>query len=602
MKNLILPLLMLVAGTFVRAQSTFKFQQTSYVGALSAGAAEDWTKTWTEWNPKTAAYAAPTDVTTLDGTAAGLPVPGELNITGNLTLDAGKVYLLKGVIVVRSGGKLTIPAGTLIRCEGNINANPKNYATLLVERGGQIFIQGTKDKPVVFTSSKNTNRERGDWGGLVVCGRARNNQLNGTTNDNVQLEGFNNITFDNVLARHGGTDDNDNSGSIAYCRIEFAGFAFEANREINGLTLGSVGAETVLHHIQVSYGGDDAFEWFGGKVNSSYLISYKTTDDDFDTDFGYSGWSQFGLGVRDTAYYDLSYNATSGASTSEGFESDNEATGTASVRPYTKGIFSNYTMIGPVPVGAKYTDLNSVSRAAFRRGVRLRRNSSQSIVNSIFMGYRNFLMIDGDSCVRNTNFPAALATVTPGTAVDQTLKQIYFANNLIVNTAAAFVSSTDTTANGLVEVARARGSAAKLAAIDGWVRQSGPLANNINPVAFTTGTVLVNPLAASPTPDFRPVSGSPALTGANFKNNPLLGGIVPIQEVAQSKMAPVFPNPVITGGLLYFGKSVKEAFLINGQGQIVRTANEASQISTEGIEKGLYFIYLDGKIQKVLVL
>lgn len=195
-----------------------------------------------------------------------------------------------------------------------------------------------------------------------------------------------------------------------------------------------------------------------------------------------------------------------------------------------------------------------------------------------------------------------MATVTPGTAVDQTLKQIYFANNLIVNTAAAFVSSTDTTANGLVEVARARGSAAKLAAIDGWVRQSGPLANNINPVAFTTGTVLVNPLAASPTPDFRPVSGSPALTGANFKNNPLLGGIVPIQEVAQSKMAPVFPNPVITGGLLYFGKSVKEAFLINGQGQIVRTANEASQISTEGIEKGLYFIYLDGKIQKVLVL
>lgn len=606
MKKNLLPLFLgafCLVSQAIQAQSTFKFQQTAFVGALGADAAEDWTTGWAEWNPKTAAYPTPTDTTTLNAVLPSLPVPGEINVTGTLTLDASKVYLLKGIVVVRNGGKLVVPAGTVVRAQANVSANPKNYASIVVERGGQIDIQGTKAKPVVFTSAKNTGRERGDWGGIVVSGKAPNNQLNGTTNDNVQLEGFNTVTFDNTLARHGGTIANDNSGKISYCRIEFGGLAFEANREINGLTLGSVGSETVVDHVQVSFGGDDGFEWFGGSVNSSHLISYKNTDDDFDTDFGYSGFSQFGIAVRDTAYYDLTYNATSGASTSESFESDNEATGTANVRPYTRGIFSNYTLVGPVPVGAKYSDLNAVSRAAFRRGARIRRNSSQSVVNSIFMGYRNFLMIDGDSCVRNTNFPAALATVTPNTAVNAAAKQIYFANNLIVNTAAAYTSATDTTANGLVEVARAKGSAAKLAALDAWVKQTGPLANNINPVAFTTGTVLVNPLAASTTPDFKPVAGSPALSGANFKNNPLLSGITPVQNVFQTKASPVFPNPVVTGGVLYFGQTIKTWLMVNLSGEIVRFGTDADRMTTDGLEKGLYFIQLDGNsVQKVLIL
>lgn len=607
MKKNVLALMLGVCGVAIsalHAQTSFKFEKTSYVGALGADPAKDWTTGWTEWSPKTASYPAPTDLTTLDGTAASLPVPGELNITGTLTLDASKVYLLKGFVVVRSGGKLIIPAGTVVRAQADLSTTPKNYATIVVERGGQIDIQGTLAKPVVFTSAKAAgSRERGDWGGIVVSGKAPNNQLNGTTNDNVQLEGFNNVTFDNTLARHGGTTPNDNSGKITYCRIEFAGLAFEANREINALTLGSVGSETVINHIQVSFGGDDSFEWFGGNVNSSHLISYKTTDDDFDTDFGYTGFSQFGIAVRDTAYYDLTYNAPSGASTSEGFESDNEATGTANVRPYTRAIFSNYTMVGPVPVGAKYTDLNSVSRAAFRRGARIRRNSSQSVVNSIFMGYRNFLMIDGDSCVRNTNFPAALTTVTPNTAVSAAAKQVYFSNNLICNTAAAYTSSTDTTANGLVEVARAKGSAAKLAAIDAWVKQTGPLANNINPVAFTAGALLVNPLAASPNPDFKPVTGSPALSGANFSDNPLLSGVTPVETVFQAKAAPVFPNPVVTGGVLYFGQTVKTWLMVNLSGEIVRFGTDADRMTTDGLEKGLYFIQLNGNsIQKVLIL
>jgi len=603
MKKKLLSFVSLLAFTLqiLTAQTDFKLQQTTYVGALDADLANDWTQGWTNWDPKNANYPAPTDLTTLDGTAASLPVPGEKDITTTLTLDASKVYLLKGLIVVRNGGKLVVPAGTVIRAQADVNANPKNYASIVVERGGQIEINGTKNNPVVFTSAKAAGqRDRGDWGGIVVSGRAPHNLW--TAADNVQLEGFNNVTFDPTLAKFGGTVADDNSGSISYVRIEFGGLAFEVNREINALTLGAVGSATEVHHVQASFNNDDGFEWFGGTVNSSHLISYKTTDDDFDTDNGYSGLSQFGIALRDSAYFDLTWNLPSGSSTSEGFESDNEATGTATVPFQTKGVFSNYTLLGPVPVGTNYTQLNSTARSAFRRGARIRRNSSLRIVNSIFMGYRNFVMIDGDACVRNTNFPAALALLNPSTPVDVQEKQISFANNLIVGTGCAFTSTTDTTANGLVEVARAAGSQQKKLALDAWVRQAGPLANNIDPVPCnTTGNVLVNPLASSTTPDFRPVSGSPALSGANFLSNPVLQNLVPTNEIfEEAKVLPVYPNP-ISNGILNFGRQVVSFGIFDSKGSLVKYGLDTDHVMIEGLATGVYFIKLDGKTQKLIV-
>jgi hypothetical protein len=584
----------------LQAQTDFKLTATSYVGALPADAGSDWTAGWTNWDPKNTNYPAPTDVTTLDGMSAALPVPGELNITGTLTLDATKVYLLKGFIVVRSGGKLVIPAGTIIRCQSDLSTTPKNYASIVVERGGRIEIDGTANNPVVITSAKAVGqRERGDWGGLLIAGRSSHNLF--TQADNVQMEGFNNVSFDGTLANFGGTIPNDNSGFVRFLRVEFAGLAFEVNKEINAITLGAVGSATEIHHIQTSFSNDDSFEWFGGTVNSSHLIAFKGTDDDFDTDNGYSGLSQFGIALRDSAYYDPTYSLPSGGSTSEGFESDNEASGTANVALRTNAVFSNYTMLGPVPVGSTYNSMNSVTKAAFRRGARIRRNSSLRVVNSIFMGYRNFVMIDGDSCVRNTNYAGALALVTPNTAVNVQKNQISFANNLIVSTDAAFTSTTDTTANGLVEVARAAGSINKRNAIDAWVRQSGALANSINPVAFTTGTVLVNPLAASTTPDFRPVSGSPALSGANFLNNPVLVNLVPTQDIFTAPAAiPVYPNP-IAGGALYFGRQVVSFGLFDMNGKLVKHGFDTDHVLIDGLATGVYFIQLDGKAQKVIV-
>ncbi|NDB64021.1 MAG: hypothetical protein EB170_09220, partial [Nitrosopumilaceae archaeon] len=300
-------LLFIISATACSLLTAQTLEKVNYVGALHRDAAKDWTKGWTEWNPKNAIYGKVTDSTTLNDASS------VKKISTTVTLDASTVYLLRSICVIQSGGKLIIPAGTVIRGEANLTLTPKNYATIVVERGGAIDIQGTSSKPVVMTSSKAVGfRDRGDWGGLVLCGKAVNNQ-----GASIQLEGFNNVSADNTLAFHGGTDDKDNSGSIKYVRIEFAGLAFEPNKEVNSLTLGSVGSGTTVEGVQCSFGGDDAFEWFGGTVNCKRLIAYKTTDDDFDTDFGYRGTVQFGIAQKDTNYYDLSWNATSGASTSE---------------------------------------------------------------------------------------------------------------------------------------------------------------------------------------------------------------------------------------------------------------------------------------------
>jgi hypothetical protein len=605
MKQSLLPIYTLVLFfsqlQYSSAQFSFKVEPTTYVGALDGTTANDWTKNWTNWNPKNTAYPAPSDTITLNGMVSSLPIPGEKNITSTVTLDATQTYLLKGLVVVRTGGKLVIPAGTVIRAIADVNSTPKNYASILVERGGKIEVLGTETSPVVITSAKAVGaRERGDWGGLVIAGKAKHNLLNGTDNNNVQMEGFNNVTFDATLARFGGTDVADNSGIVRYLRLEFGGLAFETNKEINGLTLGAVGTATEIHHIQISYSNDDSYEWFGGSVKSHHLIAYKGTDDDFDTDNGYDGISQFGIAVRDSAYFDGTYSLTSGSSTSEGFESDNEATGTAAIAPYTRGIFTNYTMVGPVEVGGTYASMNSVARAAFRRGARIRRNSSLSVCNSIFMGYRNFLMIDGDSSIRNTNNAALLALVTPSTPVSDE-KRIFFSNNVIVNTAAAFTSTTDTTANGLAEVARAAGSLGKLTALDAWIKATGPLANHINPVAFTTGTLLVNPLASSTTPDFRPVVGSPALAGANFLNNPKLVNLLTAsKEIEVALISPVYPNP-ISSGMVNFGKEVESYGIFDLKGNLVRFGFNASQAEITGLTTGMYIIKLDGRAQKLIV-
>ena len=596
------PLLLAMGPFLLWGQNNFQFIKTTYVGALPADSTEDWTRHWTNWNPQTTPYSDPTDSVTLNAMASDLPVIGEKDILNVLTLDPGKVYLLQGLVVVRAGGKLVIPAGTLIRARSRLDTVPKNYASILVERGGQLEVLGTAGAPVVITSAKAPGeRKGGDWGGVILAGRSYHNQLDGGNNNNVQVEGFETVAFDPALARIGGALEEDNSGVLQYLRIEFPGLSIDSPRQINGLTLGAVGSGTEINHIQVSYGFGDGFEWFGGTVNSSHLIAYKNADDDFDMSFGYSGCSQFGIGLKDTAYYNPSYPSGLGDVVAEGFESDNESIGNFPVKPYTNAIFSNYTMLGAVPVGSTYDNLNTTSKTVFRRGARIRRNSSLRIVNSIFMGYRNFLMLGNDSCLRATNYPPLLALVSPSTPVDVFSKQIFFTNNLIVNTHAAYNHLNDTIANGLVEVSPFPGSLAKLNALDAWIRQPGPLANNIDPVPYTTGSVLVNPLAMSTMPDFRPVPGSPALQGANFADNPLLADPhVSQHDVGGQPDIPVYPNPNSTGHV-YFGHMVETYRVFDLRGRLVASGFHADQANLESVTSGMYFIQIGGGVQKLVL-
>jgi hypothetical protein len=549
-------------------------QLVNHVGALSSDASQDWTKGWAEWNPKQASYGVATETTTLND-ASGIK-----NITGTVTLDASKVYLLTSTCVVRSGGKLIIPAGTVIRGAADLTATPKLYATLVVERGGMIEVNGTTSSPVVMTSNKAAgSRDRGDWGGLVLCGKAVNNQ-----SVDAQLEGFNNVAVDNTLGKFGGTDDADNSGVVKYVRIEFAGLAFEPNKEVNSLTMGSVGSKTEIEGVQCSFGNDDGFEWFGGTVNCKKLISYKITDDDFDTDFGYRGAVQFGIAVRDTAYFDLSWNAPSGASTSETFESDNDAAGSGKL-PLTSAVFSNITCVGPVPLDKTYNDLTTTQKGAFRRGARIRRNSRLSIVNSVFMGYRNFIMFDGDSVL--------IASGVKSSTFSETSNVLR--NNFIANTSAAAAAGVTNT--GLVEV----DSKNTPAAMDAWLRDAKN-SNKIDDVNYASGAILVDPKNAT-APDFRPVAASKINTLANYDAAIFTkyGKFSSVNTVGNVVVTNAYPVPATdnVNVELYAVASENVAVSISDiSGKVVKSLGNQSLVaggnmitaSVSDLNNGLYFL------------
>jgi hypothetical protein len=361
------------------------------------------------------------------------------------------VYLLKGFVYVRSGAILTIEPGTVIKGDKNTKGS------LIIERNSKIIAEGTATKPIVFTSSQAPgDRDYGDWGGLIVCGNAPTN-----------LPGNEGIVEGGTDALFGGNNASDNSGIIKYVRIEFAGIPFQPNQEINGLTLAAVGSETVVEYVQVSYSGDDSYEWFGGNVNASHLISFRGWDDDFDTDNGYSGNLQFLVALRDPNIAD--------ASASNGFESDNDPAG-SSATPFTSPVFSNVSLYGP-----NFTGSTSIS-TQFRTGVHLRRLSNLKLYNSVVTG-----------------FPEGL----------------YVAKNTEGNLDNGSVQIENTIIAGCTEnFAIDLSSSYDLAAwFNNASRNNSVLANNSD-VLLTDAYNLTNP-------NFQPLPGSPLLSGALFTNSNL---------------------------------------------------------------------------------
>lgn len=217
----------------------------------------------------------------------------------NWTSD--KVYVLDGIVIVEDGAELRIEAGTVIKAKDGTGTDA---SALVIARGGKIFAEGTKNKPIIFTSIQDnlssndllTYEDRGLWGGVVILGHSMTNNPGDREGDYQEIEGVNELVPDgDKRAEYGGNDDGDNSGVIRYASIRHTGINIGESdgNEIQGLTLGGVGSETVLEYIEVYASGDDGVEFFGGTVNLKYFVSVFNSDDAVDWDQGWRGKGQF---------------------------------------------------------------------------------------------------------------------------------------------------------------------------------------------------------------------------------------------------------------------------------------------------------------------
>ncbi|RUA34984.1 MAG: hypothetical protein DSY77_03625 [Bacteroidetes bacterium] len=213
------------------------------------------------------------------------------NITENTTWKKDNIYQLAGRIVVEAGAELTIEAGTIIKGEAGSQANA---TALIIARNGKLFAEGTADEPIIFTSvadeiqpgeiaSPNLDpTQNGLWGGVIILGNA---PISASAAE-VQIEG---IPTSDPNGLYGGDNPEDNSGEIRYISIRHGGTNIGAGNEINGLTLGGVGSETIIENVEIVANQDDGIEWFGGTVNVTNAVVWNAGDDGMDTDQSWSG-------------------------------------------------------------------------------------------------------------------------------------------------------------------------------------------------------------------------------------------------------------------------------------------------------------------------
>jgi hypothetical protein len=402
----------------------------------------------------------------------------EGRITANRTLSAQYTYKLRGLVYVTNGAVLTIEPGTKIVGESGRNGG------LIITRNSKLNADGTAEKPIIFTSEA-ANPQRGDWAGIVLLGNAPTNASFNGQQGVGEIEGG--INNSEGMGLYGGTNSADNSGILRYVRVEYAGYAFLPDKEINGVTFGGVGNQTIIDYVQVAYANDDSFEWFGGTVNCKHLISLKALDDDFDTDNGFAGKVQFGIALRDSAIADISK--------SEAFESDNDANG-SSLTPQTSAVFSNMTVLGP-----KVT-ATSVGNSLFLAGAQIRRNSSISIFNSIIAGWPQGLLIDASKGIPSDN------NITGSTP------SLFVKNTIIAGCASPVVYAVSPTSP----------TGSTTSSIMSWYS----VASNSNAVLSTNAELGLNAPFNYTSPDFNPTSAtSPAASAASFAHAKLTG----LQEV-----------------------------------------------------------------------
>ena len=420
----------------------------------------------------------------------------ELVFTGKQKLKKG-TYTMKGWIYIKDGAELTLEPGTVIKGDKNTKA------ALIVERGGKLYAKGTAEAPIVFTSAQAPgSRKPGDWGGVILCGKASNN------NGEQAIEG-------GPRTKHGGSDNADSSGALSYVRIEFAGYPFQKDQEINGLTLGSVGSGTQLDHIQVSFSNDDSYEWFGGTVNAKYLVAYSGWDDDFDTDNGFSGKVQYALSIRNSRLADTSQ--------SNSFESDNNSSG-SEASPRTSAVFSNVTFVGPMVDpnfkndasyinGGAFNPNNGSALGRFQSAMHLRRNTQLNCFNSLIIGWPVGVIIDNEK----------------GDAQGNASKGLLALNNIFM----ANVNSVGSDANKVYDDVKVTGYESKKPVFDksqpsfssSFFKSQKGNRVEANASAFNLGMDNISKV------NIIPSAGSPLLNTADFTHSKLSSGFDKVNYV-----------------------------------------------------------------------
>jgi hypothetical protein len=308
-------------------------------------------------------------------------------VSSNLTIPAGCDCRINGTTFVQPGVVMTFQAGAV--CKGTKgSATP---SVLVFQPDSKIDARGTSVSPVVFTSDQTPgSRNKGDWGGVVILGRAPVNTPGGTDT----IEGLP-PTADLVF---GGNESNDSSGVVRFTRVEFSGIELTLDNELNLFVTGGAGRGTTLDHIQGHNGLDDCIEWFGGTVNAKFLVASACGDDGFDTQLGTSGAVQYGLIAQE--------RDTVEAGGSNGWESDNNENG-FDLQPRTSHRYCNVTALGVKGQGEP--------SATNQVGMLARRGTAITVANAIIKGFRDsgVQIRDGASAARACVNSSTLATAAP---------------------------------------------------------------------------------------------------------------------------------------------------------------------------------------------
>ncbi len=333
-----------ITSFFVQAQQ----QPKGIIGT------SNWMTNWTSFKPAANDYGEATNI--IAGT-----------IDKDMRLSKRNIYHLVGVVYVTNNATLTIEPGTVIR------GDDKTCGTLVITNGAKIMAEGLETDPIIFTSENEiNNRKPGDWGGIIVLGKAPINSLGGIHTLPFDL--------DPNLNHYGGQDPEDNSGILKYVRIEYAGRKLSASKELNGLSLAGVGRKTTISHVQISFSNDDSFECYGGDLNLSNLISFRTTDDDFD-------FTQ-GAQINITNSIAIRHPFSSDISGSRCFEVDSyeKIANTDMTKKMTKINASNITL----------ANLEENNQGLVRESAYIRENTFFNLTNSVVSGFAPFILLEGN--------------------------------------------------------------------------------------------------------------------------------------------------------------------------------------------------------------